>query len=255
VWLLYIGLEPHMRRVWPAIMFGWSRLLAGHVRDPLVGRDVMVGVLVAIGNAYVLGLVAMLRRWSGRPPPFPTGASADPFSGMPASSDFLLGGRFAVSRIIGSMTSIPVLVGTMAAFLLLFVLFALFRRRSAAMAAMVLLLTAVYAITHGGWILPSAPADHFAPSIADLVIFACVQTAVVFVAVRFGLLTLLVAAFVSTLLTILPTVIDSSVPYASSSRLAIATVVGLTAYGWHTALGGRPMFGSLFGAEDPPRRA
>jgi serine/threonine-protein kinase len=35
-WLLYIALEPHMRRVWPETMIGWSRLLAGNVRDPLV---------------------------------------------------------------------------------------------------------------------------------------------------------------------------------------------------------------------------
>ena len=50
VWLLYIALEPHLRRVWPETMIGWSRLLAGSVRDPLVGRDVLVGVLVAIGD-------------------------------------------------------------------------------------------------------------------------------------------------------------------------------------------------------------
>ena len=50
VWLLYIALEPHLRRVWPETMIGWSRLLAGGVRDPLVGRDVLVGVLVAIGD-------------------------------------------------------------------------------------------------------------------------------------------------------------------------------------------------------------
>ena len=76
--------------------------------------------------------------------------------------------------------------------------------------------------------------------------FAAVQTAVVLVAVRFGLLTMLVASFVSVLLTLLPIAIDSSVPYASSSRLIVATVIALAAYGWHTALAGRPMFGPLF---------
>ena len=255
VWLLYIALEPHIRRVWPETMIGWSRLLAGSVRDPLVGRDVLVGVLVAIGNGLIFGLHTLLRRWSGRPPQFPVGASSNPFDGMAASSDLLLGGRYALSRIIGSVMSIPVWGGTMLTFLLLFVLFVLLRRRSLAMAAMILGLTAIYVVTHGGWLLANAPADHFAPSVADVVLFAAVQTAIVLVAVRFGLLTMLVASFVSVLLTLLPIAIDSSVPYASSSRLIVATVIALAAYGWHTALAGRPMFGALFleGRTRPPR--
>ena len=202
VWLLYIALEPHIRRVWPETMIGWSRLLAGSVRDPLVGRDVLVGVLVAIGDGLILALHTLLRRWSGRPPQFPVGASSNPFDGMAASSDLLLGGRYALSRIIGSVMSIPVWGGTMLTFLLLFVLYVLLRRRSLAMAAMILGLTAIYVVTHGGWLLANAPADHFAPSVADVVLFAAVQTAIVLVAVRFGLLTMLVASFVSVLLTL-----------------------------------------------------
>ena len=150
VWLLYIALEPHLRRVWPETMIGWSRLLAGSVRDPLVGRDVLVGVLVAIGDGLILALHTLLRRWSGRPPQFPVGASSNPFDGMAASSDLLLGGRYALSRIIGSVMSIPVWGGTMLTFLLLFVLYVLLRRRSLAMAAMILGLTVIYVVTHGG---------------------------------------------------------------------------------------------------------
>ena len=61
---------------------------------------VLVGVLVAIGNGLILALHTMLRRWSGRPPQFPVGADGNPFDGMPASNDLLLGGRYALSRII-----------------------------------------------------------------------------------------------------------------------------------------------------------
>ena len=244
-WLLYIALEPHLRRVWPETMIGWSRLLAGSLRDPLVGRDVLVAVLVAVGNALILGLHTLLRRWSGRPPQFPVGASSNPFDGMEVSSDLLLGGRFALSRIIGSVMSIPVWAGIMLTFLLLFALFMLLRRRSFAMATMILGLTVTYVVTHGGWLLANAPADHFAPSFADIALFAAVQTAVIVVAVRFGLLTMLVASFVSVLLTQVPITLDSSVPYASSSRLIVATVIALAAYGWHTALAGRPMLGAM----------
>jgi hypothetical protein len=134
-WLLYIALEPHLRRVWPETMIGWSRLLAGSLRDPLVGRDVLVGVLVAIGAGLNLALHSRLRSVSGQPLQFPVGASSSPFDGMAASSDLLLGGRYALSRIIGSVMSIPVWGGTMLPFLLLFVLYLLFRRRSLAIAA------------------------------------------------------------------------------------------------------------------------
>ena len=140
-------------------------------------------------------------------------------------------------------------------FLLLFVLYALFRRRSLAMGAMILGLTVTYIVTGGGWLLAYTPADHFAPSIADVVLFAVVQTAIVLVAVRFGLLTMLVASFVSLLLIALPIAIDSSVPYASSSRLILATVIALASYGWHTSLAGRPMLGTVFSRDESARNA
>jgi hypothetical protein len=111
---------------------------------------------------------------------------------------------------------------------------------------LVLGLTGIYIRSHGGWLLANAPADHFAPSAADVVLFAAVNTAIVLVAVRFGLLTLLVASFVSLLLTLMPIAIDSSVPYAPSSWLIVATVLALAAYGWRTALAGRPMLGTGF---------
>ena len=254
VWLLYIALEPHLRRVWPETMIGWSRLLAGSVRDPLVGRDVLVGVLVAIGAGLSLALHTRLRTLSGRPPQFPVGASSSPFDGMAASSDLLLGGRYALSRIIGSVMNIPVWGGTMLLFLLLFVLVVLLRRRSLAIAAMIVGYTVNYLVSHGGWLLANAPADYFAPSVADVVLFVVFQTAIVLVAVRFGLLTILVAWLVSVLLTLLPIAIESS-PYASSSRLIVATVIGLAVYGWHTALAGRPMFGALFPRDESARPA
>jgi hypothetical protein len=252
MWVLYIALEPHMRRIWPTVMIGWSRLLAGHVRDPLVGRDILIGVLVALGDGLVMALQAALRRWLEYPPSFPTGASADPFLGMAASSDFLLGGRYAVSRVVGALTNIPALIGTMATFLLLFVLFVIFRRRWLAILAMLTVLTAFYVVAHGGWLLANAPADHFTPSSADIMVFVLVQAAVVAIAIRFGLLTMLIASILSGLLTTMPIVTNSSAPYASSSWLVVAAVVGLAIYGWYTASAGRSILGSRQFSADAP---
>ena len=37
LWIVYVALEPYVRRRWPQIMITWSRLLGGGVRDPVVG--------------------------------------------------------------------------------------------------------------------------------------------------------------------------------------------------------------------------
>ena len=256
-WLLYIALEPHLRRVWPETMIGWSRLLAGSVRDPLVGRDVLVGVLVAIGDGLILALHTLLRRWSGRPPQFPVGASGNPFDGMAASSDLLLGGRYALSRIIGSVMSIPVWGTTMLTFLLLFVLYVLLRRRSLAIAAMILGLTADLRRRPRGLAARQRPCRSLRAfaSPTSRCSRRCRRRSCSWPSAS-------VCSrcwsrqFVSMLLTLLPIAIDSSVPYASSSRLIVATVIALAAYGWHTALAGRPMFGAaFFGDRIRPSRA
>ena len=41
--VLYLAIEPLVRRRWPAVIVGWSRLIAGRWRDPLVGRELLVG--------------------------------------------------------------------------------------------------------------------------------------------------------------------------------------------------------------------
>lgn len=39
----YLAIEPAMRRRRPQALVSWTRLLAGEIRDPLVGRDLLVG--------------------------------------------------------------------------------------------------------------------------------------------------------------------------------------------------------------------
>ena len=47
-WLLYIGIEPYVRRRWPQTLVSWNRLLLGQFRDPLLGRDVLIGITAAV---------------------------------------------------------------------------------------------------------------------------------------------------------------------------------------------------------------
>jgi hypothetical protein len=44
MYLIYLGLEPFVRRAWPAMLVGWTRFVGGRIRDPIVGHDVLIGV-------------------------------------------------------------------------------------------------------------------------------------------------------------------------------------------------------------------
>ncbi len=41
--LIYCALEPFVRRWWSEYLISWNRLLAGDFRDPMVGRDILIG--------------------------------------------------------------------------------------------------------------------------------------------------------------------------------------------------------------------
>lgn len=72
VGVLYLAVEPHLRRRWPQLLVSWARLVEGDVRDPLVGRDVLAGVAfgavhaalayttnVVIGNGTICDLLPL----------------------------------------------------------------------------------------------------------------------------------------------------------------------------------------------------
>ena len=54
-WLAYLGIEPWIRRHWPTSLISWSRLIAGSFRDPLVGRDVLIGTAFGVAGAIYPG--------------------------------------------------------------------------------------------------------------------------------------------------------------------------------------------------------
>jgi hypothetical protein len=54
-WLGYMAVEPYGRQSWPRLMVSWQRLLNGRLRDPLVGRDVLLGIVAgsAMGTIFL----------------------------------------------------------------------------------------------------------------------------------------------------------------------------------------------------------
>ena len=68
----------------------------------------------------------------------------------------------------------------------------------------------------------------------------------VFTLIRFGVLSYAVGASVSNVILLFPLSADFSTWYAGSAIFALAAVLALTAYAFHTALAGRPLFTAGF---------
>src|SRR5262249_57534888 len=62
--LIYLGMEPALRRRWPWRITAWNRALAGRLRDPLVGRGLLVG---GAGGAAAVPLARLGRGRVGGP--------------------------------------------------------------------------------------------------------------------------------------------------------------------------------------------
>ncbi len=64
--LIYLALEPFVRRRWPDRLIGWARLLSGNWQDPMVGRDVLIGIAGGLGHVviallpFVLGIAPIV---------------------------------------------------------------------------------------------------------------------------------------------------------------------------------------------------
>lgn len=59
-WVVYLALEPFVRKHVPHLLVSWSRLLDGRWADPIVGRDVLIAAVVAIWVEVFLGLIQSL---------------------------------------------------------------------------------------------------------------------------------------------------------------------------------------------------
>lgn len=59
-WVVYLALEPFVRRHVPNLLVSWARLLDGRWTDPIVGRDVLFALTTAVWVEVVLALVHSL---------------------------------------------------------------------------------------------------------------------------------------------------------------------------------------------------
>ena len=216
--LTYISFEPFVRRRWPQTIIGWSRVLAGAFRDPLVGQDVLFGSAIGIALALVLGFGTLVYQFIGIPA---IRVTTDPVA--------LSGGRHLVGEFV--FLIVDSLYKSLGILFLIFLARVLVRKQWLAAGVVTITLGAMYAFNESnlwiGWTV-------------NLLFFGMM----VFTVMRFGLLALAVAMFVTLFLNQFPMNTDFSVWYAGDVAFTLLVVATVAIYGFRTALAGQPLFKS-----------
>ena len=221
VWIFYMAVEPYARRLWPHMLSTWVRFVGGRWRDPLVGRDVLVGV--AAGALFAN--LGWLRIWL-----FPrlTNVPGVPPEVNLFTLESLRRGPNLVAALAMDHTD-AVLMGSLFFVLILVILRMLLRRTWLAVAAFFLLGIAAY------WPVYSSPTGHL--------IFSSLNVAIVIVILfRYGFLTLVVASTVLSLMVNIPMTYQVSSWTFGGTLVTLGVVFGLAIYGLRIALAGRPLF-------------
>jgi serine/threonine-protein kinase len=218
LWLMYMALEPYVRRRWPYRIVSWTRAVSGRFRDPLVGRDLLVGGVFGIAVSISFRLTVLLPAWLGQPPPSPIGIVPGP----------LLGLRGALAAILSSQVS--ALINALALLFVPLLLVVLLRRERLANGVFFLVM-----------LLLVAPAWGDFPT--GTILAAVAAGLYVLVVLRFGLVATAMAFFTTQALLGAPLTLDASAWYAGSAMLAALSIAGLAVYAFVVSLGGRPAFG------------
>jgi hypothetical protein len=225
MWTVYVALEPYVRRFWPDGLLGWARLISGHIRDPRVGRDVLVGMLFGVGLLFVeLAKVFVIPKL-GYGAPFPVYGSA-------------------VEALAGPGTQITACIE---------VLF-----QTLALALFIVLGLVVLRFVLRGWALVGAGAIMISVLFMSTLggttrlvfVFPVISGVLAtIVAVRFGLLTLLTGLIIY-FVGVLPFTLDMSHWLAPTSMVTVSGLLALAAFAFYASRAGQPLFG-MFGRFEP----
>jgi serine/threonine-protein kinase len=213
--LFYLAIEPPVRRRWPHLLIGWTRFTRGAWRDPRVGREILFGLLAAMGVILLArGHVVIAARLD---------LPAD-FATLPFSAAVLGGGRFLAARLL--QTPVTMALSTLTVLLVLFTVTLVVRRPW--ISAVVLAAFATWANTVGSPMpLFSAPFQA-----AGFGIFFTVL-------LRVGLLAHVTAGSIIGINAAGIVTMDPSVWYAPYGWVLLGLIVAPAIYGFRTSLGGR----------------
>ena len=214
-WILYLALEPFVRRLWPESLTSWSRLLDGRVRDPVVGRHVLVGAVVGLLVASTVPAIAAL-----------TGSLGGPDWAIPSPRIAVGPGEVLAAWAGGLQSGVRlVLTGTV-----LFLLAKLLLRRK--------ILALIGFAAAASLILAAAPGRGLLDptSIAGLLQLIAVAGLLL----RLGLLAAIAGFFFPQIVTF-PLTADPSSWLFPQTALTLALFAAPAAFALHTSLAGRPL--------------
>jgi serine/threonine-protein kinase len=218
-YVFYLAIEPYARRLWPRMLVSWVRVLEGRLRDPLVGRDLLIGCAAA-------ALSVLLGRLSLWIPGLLGGASALPLWSE-WSLESLRGTVPAFVSIMGIHTT--ELLSIIFPITMLLILRLLLRRTGPAIVAVSLLAMVMFYPESG--------------SIPGYVVgFLVSITLFWFVLFRGGLLALATMTSVASLIDQMPLTPHPAGWLLGSMLLALAFIAAPALYGFWTSQAGRPLF-------------
>jgi serine/threonine-protein kinase len=224
-WLVYLALEPHVRRLWPQVLISWSRLMNGQWRDPLVGQNLLLGVLAGVFATALFQFQVLAPAWFGLKP--------QPFI---APHTLTLVGPFALAgRLLALLTGEINMFDLMTLFLCRLVL----RRPALASFAYVAMWTVVNSLFSGahpvlGWFVEGINVGLG-----------------LWVYLRLGFLAHIVMGFTAEALLTSPLTTNFSAWYAGSGLAVTGVFLALAAFGFYTSQAGRPIFQDSLGERRP----
>jgi len=216
-WVLYVALEPYVRRRWPAALVSWSRILSGRFADPLVGRDVLVAALASASFVVLFTLAQGAPVWRGQP--------VAPIL-FEAYLNFLLGLSRLLAWLLG-FVAVTALIASLMLILLFVLLRALLGGRPATGTLWV-----VYTLT---FVFAARPLPE------QLFFYGAMAAVVTWLVVRHGLLTLvLMYLFGGLLLEPLATT-HLGAWYGQPAVLSYLLAAGLLGWGLYASLSSHPL--------------
>jgi hypothetical protein len=224
LWILYIALEPYGRRFWPDGLLGWSRLLSGHVRDPRIGREILIGAVFG----GLLMLCDLFRTMSplliGKPPGIPSGgAEVESLNGIGA-----LYGTW-VDIVFSSLE-------TALFFVMILVVARLVLRRTWLAVGVAVL---IEIIVSGGGVPPGGV--WWLYYLTQFIAIALINFAIF----RYGLLVTALMIVIDNIPSSVPIVTNGPSWASMPGLLSVALVVGVAAFGFYAARAGQPLLGAL----------
>jgi serine/threonine protein kinase len=217
VWVLYVALEPHVRRRWPNSLISWSRVLSGQLRDTIVGRDILLGISAGLVWAIILRSAQLLPPLLGKPPLAPV-----------VLEDYieLVGLHYTVADIL-----LNILLYILFALVLFFIFFC--NRLMLRWEWLAVIVTAV--MVTGPDLLGSG-------TLASTLLSAAIFAAALLLLIRFGLLALVIAFTLRNILLAYPLTARLSAWYAEPTIVVFLLILAGAAFGLYTSTAGRALF-------------